>query len=138
MRVTDRVEQSATHTHARSRPFEAVYSSLPPARLALFTEPRLQQASSWAVAGSLACEGFVHVPCRFTGAAPLGAGAGGFAFGAGLTSTVSAAAGKAAATSDAPLSADLDGEIAQCLRHLSKKDATTKLKALQVGESVMK
>jgi hypothetical protein len=34
---------------------------------------------------------------------------------------------------DVTLSSQIDGELAQCLKHLSKKEAVTKLKALQVG-----
>lgn len=43
-------------------------------------------------------------------------------------------AGGARAAAAAIIPADLDGELAQQLQKLSKRDATTKLKALQVGQ----
>jgi hypothetical protein len=75
---------------------------------------------------------------RFSGTRPVA----GFGFGAPAASSAAgpaaanaaAVAGGAAAAGTDPLelSAQLDGELAQCLRHLSKRDTTTKLKALQV------
>ncbi|KIZ02284.1 hypothetical protein MNEG_5679 [Monoraphidium neglectum] len=52
-------------------------------------------------------------------------------FGFGPPPAAAAASAAAAAGGDPALPGALDSEIAQCLRHLSKKDATTKLKALQ-------
>jgi hypothetical protein len=83
--------------------------------------------------------------CSFSGSTPVAPG--GFAFGAKYVSAVQAArpgAGSGATGSDggggeqalraAPIiAADLDSELAQQLQKLSKRDATTKLKALQVG-----
>lgn len=86
------------------------------------------------------------VACSFSGSTPPAPG--GFSFGAKYVSTVQAAVGSAgcsggsgggAGASDAAvrgaaiIPADLDGELAQQLQKLSKRDATTKLKALQVG-----
>lgn len=81
-------------------------------------------------------------PISFSGAAPTG----GFAFGAKYVGQVAAAvpgaaataasaadAGGARAAAAAIIPSDLDGELAQQLQKLSKRDATTKLKALQVG-----
>lgn len=79
--------------------------------------------------------------CRFSGAAP--AAPGGFAFGAKYIGQVAsvlpaaaAAAGQGGAGTEAAkaaiIPADLDGELSQQLQKLSKRDATTKLKALQV------
>nr|ADF43172.1 294687m [Chlamydomonas reinhardtii] len=89
----------------------------------------------------------------FMGGTPVATSAPGFAFGgAAAASRTGTADGGAAASSaasdgggggasalephlvgggDPLLAAQLDGELAQCLRHLSKKDATTKTKALQ-------
>ena len=76
----------------------------------------------------------------FSGATPTA----GFAFGAKYVGQVAAAvpgAAAAASTADAGgaraaaaaiIPPDLDGEVAQQLQKLSKRDATTKLKALQV------
>ncbi len=74
----------------------------------------------------------------------MGAGTG-FAFGSKYVGQVAAAVPGAAATAAgdsggaraaaAIIPADLDGELAQQLQKLSKRDATTKLKALQVGWS---
>lgn len=68
---------------------------------------------------------------RFSGLRPVA----GFGFGA--PATAAAAGGSAAAAPAAAdpleLSAQLDGDFAQCLRHLSKRDTTTKMKALQVS-----
>lgn len=58
---------------------------------------------------------------RFSGAQPVA----GFGFGA-------PAATSHAASDPVESAAQLDSELAQCLRHLSKRDTTTKLKALQV------
>jgi hypothetical protein len=67
----------------------------------------------------------------FSGLQPVA----GFGFGASAAAAAAAAATTAAASSGASaepvLPGQLDGDVAQCLRHLSKKDATTKLKALQ-------
>ncbi|GFR43125.1 hypothetical protein Agub_g4131 [Astrephomene gubernaculifera] len=49
----------------------------------------------------------------------------------GPTSASSSAAGSRYASGDVTLPLQVDGEIAQCFRHLSKKDSTTKIKALQ-------
>ncbi|KAI8472755.1 MAG: hypothetical protein J3K34DRAFT_384103, partial [Monoraphidium minutum] len=63
---------------------------------------------------------------RFSGLQPVA----GFGFGA--PAAAAAAGGAAAAAAGEPaLPGQLDGDVAQALRHLSKKDATTKLKALQ-------
>lgn len=43
-------------------------------------------------------------------------------------------AATAAVRAGAIIPADLDGELSQQLQKLSKRDATTKLKALQVGQ----
>lgn len=73
-----------------------------------------------------------HIHCSFSGLTPVA----GFGFGAPpVVAAAPAAAAAAEAASqwgaDEPaLTGALDGEVAQCLRHLSKKDATTKLKAL--------
>ena len=84
-------------------------------------------------------------PCRFSGAAP--AAPGSFAFGAKYVSQVASVlppgaaggGGSAAAAGDAIkaaiIPADLDGELSQQLQKLSKRDATTKLKALQVKDA---
>jgi hypothetical protein len=64
-------------------------------------------------------------PCRFSGLQPVAG------FGFGPPPAAAAASAAAAAGGDPALPGALDSEIAQCLRHLSKKDATTKLKALQ-------
>lgn len=61
---------------------------------------------------------------RFSGLQPVA----GFGFG---SSAAAAAAASTASTGEPALPGQLDGDLAQCLRHLSKKDATTKLKALQ-------
>lgn len=82
--------------------------------------------------------------CSYSGAAP--AAPGGFAFGAKYIGQVAsvlpgagsggpgsgAGAGEGAALRAAIIPADLDGELSQQLQKLSKRDATTKLKALQV------
>eukprot|EP00882_Tetradesmus_deserticola_P015366 GHRQ01016369.1.p1 GENE.GHRQ01016369.1~~GHRQ01016369.1.p1 ORF type:complete len:175 (-),score=38.78 GHRQ01016369.1:179-703(-) len=78
----------------------------------------------------------VHA-CRFSGLRPVA----GFGFGAPAAAVAAggSAAGLAAAGGGAAdpldLSAQLDGDFAQCLRHLSKRDTTTKMKALQVRHS---
>lgn len=59
-------------------------------------------------------------------------GAGGSS--AGSEGSGESAAGVAAARAGAIIPADLDGELSQQLQKLSKRDATTKLKALQVRE----
>lgn len=80
----------------------------------------------------------------YSGSTPVGAAGAGFAFGSKYVGQVAAAvpgAAAAAAAGDAGgaraaaaiIPADLDGELAQQLQKLSKRDATTKLKALQVG-----
>jgi uracil-DNA glycosylase len=77
---------------------------------------------------------------RFSGSAPLaGTTATGFAFGGAAAARLARGGAAAAATTevsplppDVTVSSQVDGEIAQCLRHLSKKDAVTKNKALQV------
>jgi hypothetical protein len=70
---------------------------------------------------------------RFSGTRPVA----GFGFGAPAAATSSPAVATSAAAADPlELSAQLDGELAQCLRHLSKRDTTTKLKALQVNMSI--
>lgn len=67
---------------------------------------------------------------RFSGTRPVA----GFGFGAPAAGAASPAVASTSAAADPlELSAQLDGELAQCLRHLSKRDTTTKLKALQVG-----
>lgn len=66
--------------------------------------------------------------CRFSGVRPVA----GFGFGA-AAAAVSAAAPSAA--DPVELSAQLDGDLAQCLRHMSKRDTTTKMKALQASFS---
>lgn len=82
--------------------------------------------------------------CSYSGTAP--AAPGGFAFGAKYIGQVAsvlpgagsgasgsgAGAGEGAALRAAIIPADLDGELSQQLQKLSKRDATTKLKALQV------
>lgn len=77
---------------------------------------------------------------RFSGSTPTG----GFAFGASYIGQVAAAVPRAgggsssepaasgAVRAGAIIPADLDGELSQQLQKLSKRDATTKLKALQV------
>eukprot|EP00879_Flechtneria_rotunda_P024229 GHRR01025677.1.p1 GENE.GHRR01025677.1~~GHRR01025677.1.p1 ORF type:complete len:244 (+),score=101.45 GHRR01025677.1:151-882(+) len=57
----------------------------------------------------------------------------GFGFGAAAAAAVNSATGAAPAGSGEALelSAELDGDLAQCLRHLSKRDTVTKMKALQ-------
>jgi len=62
-------------------------------------------------------------PNSFSGLQPVA----GFGFGAAAVS----ASASASASAEPSLPGQLDGDVAQCLRHLSKKDATTKLKALQ-------
>jgi hypothetical protein len=81
---------------------------------------------------------------RFSGSAPSGSG-GGFAFGAkyigqvasvlptAAAAATAAPAGGEAIKAAAIIPADLDGELSQQLQKLSKRDATTKLKALQAG-----
>jgi hypothetical protein len=54
----------------------------------------------------------------------------GFKFGGAAASATSAAAADDAAA-EALITAQIDGEVAQHLRHLSKRDPVTKLKALQ-------
>jgi E3 ubiquitin-protein ligase listerin len=56
----------------------------------------------------------------------------GFGFGAPAAAAAADPTSAAAAGADGEpaLPPALDGDVAQCLRHLSKKDATTKLKAL--------
>ncbi|PRW55988.1 E3 ubiquitin- ligase listerin [Chlorella sorokiniana] len=82
----------------------------------------------------------------FSGSAPAGASTG-FAFGSKYVGQVAAAVpGAAAAAGDgsgaraaaAIIPADLDGELAQQLQKLSKRDATTKLKALQALRALAK
>lgn len=68
------------------------------------------------------------VLCRFGGIRPTA----GFGFGAPAAATVPSSGSASAESSE--VSAQLDGDLAQCLRHLSKKDTTTKMKALQVLE----
>ena len=85
-------------------------------------------------------------PRRFAGSASTAAGSGGFAFGAKYVGAVAAAvpgggggggggeaAGPSIVRAAAIIPSDLDGELAQQLQKLGKRDATTKLKALQVG-----
>lgn len=80
----------------------------------------------------------------FSGSKSVATGAGGFAFGAKYVQQVAAAvpatrggsgsrseAAAAAAPRAAVIPPDLDGELAQQLHKLTKRDATTKLKALQ-------
>lgn len=66
------------------------------------------------------------VCCRFAGVHPVA----GFGFGA--PAAAAAAVSGTANADNLELSAQLDGDLAQCLRHMSKKDTTTKMKALQV------
>lgn len=57
----------------------------------------------------------------------------------GFSAAATAARPPAATGHEASVSTQgLDGEIAQCLRHLSKKDAVTKLKALQTLRALVK
>ncbi|KAL4457478.1 hypothetical protein ABPG75_012343 [Micractinium tetrahymenae] len=83
----------------------------------------------------------------FSGATPTG----GFAFGASYIGQVAAAAPRAgggsgggeppapaAVRAGAIIPADLDGELSQQLQKLSKRDATTKLKALQALKALAK
>lgn len=72
-------------------------------------------------------------PCRFSGTRPVA----GFGFGAPAAAAASPAPTSSTSTAAGDpleLSAQLDGELAQCLRHLSKRDTTTKMKALQVRQ----
>ncbi|GAB4820968.1 hypothetical protein N2152v2_008014 [Parachlorella kessleri] len=83
---------------------------------------------------------------RFSGAAPSGSAPGGFAFGAKyigqVASVLPAAAAPTLQAAEVPraaiIPADLDGELSQQLQKLSKRDATTKLKALQALGQLVK
>ncbi len=71
----------------------------------------------------------------------VGSGLAGFGFGAGAAERLAPATASYADSSGAadygagevPLTGQVDGEVAQCIRHLAKKDPITKTKALQVG-----
>lgn len=83
----------------------------------------------------------VSLPRRFSRSNTVAPNAASFAFGASVLRRAALggdaggdAASPAADVDSGPLiSPQLDGEIAQSLRHLSKKDPVTKFKALQVG-----
>ena len=75
--------------------------------------------------------------CRFMGAQPVTGIAAGLSF-AQKQQQAAAGSSEAAASSESDsaettglLTADVDSEMVQHLRRLSKRDATTKLKALQ-------
>lgn len=77
--------------------------------------------------------------CRFAGSSAVAANVPGFGFGAAsamaariATSFPAAAGSGSSEASEYVVPSQVDGEVAQCIRHLAKKDATTKLKALQV------
>lgn len=81
-----------------------------------------------------------HPPRSFSGSAPVAAPGAGFGFGAKYAAAVPTRGGGAAGPGDAGptavraaaiIPADLDGELSQQLQKLGKRDATTKLKALQ-------
>jgi hypothetical protein len=59
----------------------------------------------------------------------------GFGAPAAVASAAAAAAAGGDGDSQLELSAALDGGLAQCLRHLGKRDTTTKMKALQVRQA---
>jgi hypothetical protein len=80
-----------------------------------------------------------HVPTfRFSGAAPVAFS--GFGFGAKYISQVSSSQDDTPAATTGPsavIPTDLDGELAAALQRLTKRDATTRLKALQTLRAVV-
>ena len=80
-----------------------------------------------------------HLPtCSFSGATPVASSS--FAFGAKYISQVSSAQDDAPASAAGPsavIPTDLDGELAAALQRLTKRDATTRLKALQTLRAVV-
>lgn len=98
-----------------------------PARLHTRTRPR-----SFGTARPVAGFSFGAPPAAAAVSA-FGAAAAGLGASMPAAAPATEAGGANAAAGEAPeLSAQLDGELAQCLRHMSKRDTTTKLKALQV------
>lgn len=98
-----------------------------PARLHTRTRPR-----SFGTARPVAGFSFGAPPAAAAVSA-FGAAAAGLGASMPAAAPATEAGAANAAACEAPeLSAQLDGELAQCLRHMSKRDTTTKLKALQV------
>ncbi len=73
---------------------------------------------------------------RFSGGRPVTASVAGFKFGGAAGTAANAAAAEDAAA-DTLITAQIDGDVAQYLRHLSKRDPVTKLKALQALKALI-